>query len=145
MIIVFVLAAVIISVIFFIQAYNLKKLKDRCTVNVTATCVDIETKAAEFGRRNTHSQNATYSFYYNGQNYIGRNSVWTSAGFSGLYVKKNDVVDVFINPADPNHDVFDSFAKRELRSNILTGIVFLLALMPFVFMKIIFHFVLFNH
>lgn len=145
MIVVFVLIVVGLSAIFFIQAYKLKKLKDRCTVNVTATCVDIETKAAEFGRRNTHSQNATYSFNYNGRNYIGQNSVWTSAGFSGLYVKKNDAVDVFINPADPSNDIFDPFAKRELSKNILTGIVILLSLMPLAFMKIIFHFMLFNH
>ena len=145
MIVVFVLIVVGLSAIFFIQAYKLKKLKDKCTVNVTATCVDIETKAAEFGRRNTHSQNATYSFNYNGRNYIGQNSVWTSAGFSGLYVKKNDAVDVFINPADPSNDIFDPFAKRELRKNILTGIVMLFTLMPLAIMKIMFHFVLFNH
>ena len=144
MIIVFVLIAAAFSVVFFVQAYKLKKLKDRCTVKVKAICIDIKTKAVDFSRRNLHSHNAAYSFDYDGRNYIGQNSVWTSSGFSGIYVKKDDAVDLYINPGNPENDIFDPFAKRELRKNILTGIVILLALIPLAFMNIIFHFVLFN-
>lgn len=144
MTIIFVLA-VVLAVVFFFQAFQLIRLKNRCTVKVTARCIGIETKEVDFSRRIAHSQNATYSFDLNGRSCIGKNSVWTSSGFSGIYVKTNDVVDIFIDPNDPEHGIFDPFAKRELRKYIFTGIVILLALLPFAFIKMMVHSMLFNH
>lgn len=145
MIIAFVIAAAFFSGVFFFQAFQLKRLKNRCTVKVAAKCMGIETKEVDFSRRNTHSQNAVYSFNYNGRSYIGNNSVWTSSGFSGIYVKMNDVVDIYIDPNDPENGIFDPFAKRELIKNILTGLIILAALMPLAFIRIMTHYVLFNH
>ena len=71
--------------------------------------------------------------------------MWTSSGFSEIYVKTNDVVDIFIDPNDPEHGIFDPFAKRELHKNIFTGIIILMALVPLAFIRIMTHYVLFGH
>lgn len=145
MTIIFVLAVFLFSGVFFFQAFQLIRLKNRCTVKVTARCIGIETKEVDFSRRITHSQNATYLFDLNGRSCIGKNTVWTSSGFSEIYVKTNDVVDIFIDPNDPEHGIFDPFAKRELRKNIFTGIIILMALVPLAFIRIMTHYVLFGH
>jgi hypothetical protein len=46
---------------------------------------------------------------------------------------------MLINPNDPENEIFDPFAKRELRKKIYAGIYILLTLLPLAAMKVMFY------
>ncbi|MBQ5311359.1 MAG: hypothetical protein ILP19_04890 [Oscillospiraceae bacterium] len=89
-----------------------EELKRRCTEQVTAVCIDKQGK----GLTRSRSYNCTYRFVYNGYTYTANNGIWHGyGGFLGL--KEGSEVSIYIDPYDPERNIFDPIAS----SAVFTG------------------------
>ena len=132
-----VMTGFVFSILGAYVLYRLKemnRLKNRCSVPVTATVISIRSSAHwdRFIRFRRKMNNATYRYDYEGLTFEGSNEYYGSRSFIFGDEKPGDIVTVMLDPVSPN-TVYDLYAKR-LRDYFLirTVMFFVLAAASFI-------------